>query len=304
MRTVATVKDGITYIRSRNGSKIVEYQPGNGSRYILQIDKIQWPEDARLRLCLPPEGYAVTWINANKSMVLQNLVNFLHPTHVQKELNCSEEDGAIITELLKELCVPTTPPDERKKRLINEAWDTCCRLTDNRQPETYARPLNFELLEKKKYSHPSDLHSDWSRALRHLGWKKGPTQCFDSRTHPHISSDYEKLPKPVKDNMTLYFSIAKTFAVQKSTFDRIDTAAMFGHEALCAYHGIVGRPRKGWSDLTAEEKENVCSDVMGLLTPFELLKPCSHTEALFFSVVRTVLFERKFQSNPTKGVNA
>ena len=108
IRTKATVRDGIVLDRLMEGeTRVVEYQPGNGSRYVLVITKVARPTStSKLRGALGTgderDTYLVAKINAGHgaAMLVGGVDHFLHYGTVAEKLKVGLSDGVVLAELL------------------------------------------------------------------------------------------------------------------------------------------------------------------------------------------------------------
>jgi hypothetical protein len=111
VRTKKTVQEGIVY-ESGCGThdyisaaypllRLVDYQPGNGTRYWLSIiDTQHCTDEANKRLGFGDKtGYIITDLNRGRSMFLSD-VGFIAAGYVQDKLECGISDAYVLAELL------------------------------------------------------------------------------------------------------------------------------------------------------------------------------------------------------------
>lgn len=113
IRTKATVREGIVLDESvgePHDTRIVEYQPGNGTRYVLVITELAGPyTDERVRYALGTGNERATHLvaklnaGAGTAMLVGGVDHFLHYTSVMEKLGVGISDAVVLAELLGEL---------------------------------------------------------------------------------------------------------------------------------------------------------------------------------------------------------
>lgn len=103
LRTKPTVEAGIKFQQDQDhGSAVVEYQPGNGTRYLVVLADIRDEEAARVLGC-PCPATCFTFPLTGKSIILGWDDDILHWVYVKEKLGCSFPDAVVLTELLAHL---------------------------------------------------------------------------------------------------------------------------------------------------------------------------------------------------------
>lgn len=111
IRTKATVEEGIVFNEadSLNYGKvrIVEYQPGNGTRYVLVITRVAEPATSpEKRDKLGTGGEVATYLvaklnaGAGTAMLVGGVKHFLHYSSVQEKLKVGISDAVVLAELI------------------------------------------------------------------------------------------------------------------------------------------------------------------------------------------------------------
>jgi hypothetical protein len=105
LRTKATVAEGITKQSEAEGARFVEYQPGNGTRYVLVLTELGRLGPEACTACgLGREGTGVlvSWVNGFRapSMVVPSDGGYLAPNYVERKLNSSMADAVVLAELI------------------------------------------------------------------------------------------------------------------------------------------------------------------------------------------------------------
>ena len=111
IRTKARVRDGIVLERLLDtGTRVVEYQPGNGTRYVLVITRLTQPQStAELRNALGTgderDTYLVAKLNAGRgtAILVGGVDHFLHYRTVAEKLGVGLSDAVVLAELIGEL---------------------------------------------------------------------------------------------------------------------------------------------------------------------------------------------------------
>jgi hypothetical protein len=106
LRTKPTVEDGLKLFEEEvTRSMVVDYQPGNGTRYCLSIvDTRGFSDDANHWMGFEKgaTGWIVTDLNARRAMVV-NGDGFLAAGYIMEKLGCYESDAYVLAELLGKL---------------------------------------------------------------------------------------------------------------------------------------------------------------------------------------------------------
>lgn len=107
VRTKATVEDGITLHDTAGPAQIIDYQPGNGTRYRLSIvDTSELSDDTNVWLGFGRKntGWIITYLNnRGYAMVIGRNDKFLSAHYVQEKLRCGLSDAFVLAELLGKL---------------------------------------------------------------------------------------------------------------------------------------------------------------------------------------------------------
>jgi hypothetical protein len=112
IRRKATVQEGIVFhhVDSFNKVQVIEYQPGNGTKYVLVITRITEPASpSELRDRLGTGGerdtYLVAKVNGGygTAVLLGGVNHYLHFNTIQEKLGCSISDAVVLAELLGQL---------------------------------------------------------------------------------------------------------------------------------------------------------------------------------------------------------
>lgn len=109
IRTEKTVEAGIVRdTATGNGVQLVEYIPGNGTRYVILITPLSGfneEEKGVLGVGTQTASYLITWVNRDcRSMKIGGLPNrFLFHGYVSEKLTTSIADGVVLAELLGHL---------------------------------------------------------------------------------------------------------------------------------------------------------------------------------------------------------
>lgn len=114
LRTKRSVRAGIMYV-ARSSSKvyIVDYQPGNGTSYLIQIVTIKDNNTASMlglgSSSSPNPNHALGWIisrinGPGSSMVLSSTSYSLYPEYVMEKMNEQPADAYVIAEFIAHYC--------------------------------------------------------------------------------------------------------------------------------------------------------------------------------------------------------
>lgn len=98
LRTRASVQDGIKHFESDGCSSVLDYQPGNGTRYTLLISTIPGNGGRKVLGCEPGSRLAYVQ-NYGKAVLLPPGVPVQHE-EVRKTLGCSAVDAVVLAEVL------------------------------------------------------------------------------------------------------------------------------------------------------------------------------------------------------------
>jgi len=78
----------------------IEFQPGNGTRYLVGLSRLNaYPETRKAVGGVEEGGWLVTWINAKKCCVLQP-EGYLAPHFLQEKLGTSRADAIVLGRLI------------------------------------------------------------------------------------------------------------------------------------------------------------------------------------------------------------
>ena len=75
------------------GIRVVDYQPGNGYRYLVAVATLPQEES------WIPQSVLVSWLYESACMVVQ-ADGELHWRYVQEKMKCTESDARVLTELI------------------------------------------------------------------------------------------------------------------------------------------------------------------------------------------------------------
>jgi len=112
IRTKSTVEEGIVLdsLDSFHKVRIVEYQPGNGTRYMLVITRVAEPaSSSELRNALGTgdqrDTYLVAKVNGGfgTAMLVGGVHHLLHYSSVQEKLGVGLSDAVVLAELIGNL---------------------------------------------------------------------------------------------------------------------------------------------------------------------------------------------------------
>jgi len=126
LRNKPTVADGIVYHKSNHGepgphSELVEYQPGNGTRYLLLITSVRTIEGAEAKLGLQYNSVIVTDMLHSRTMVLAP-EGFLHWQYVKEKMELrSIPDAVVLAELLGHITGREAISSEEASRELQSA---------------------------------------------------------------------------------------------------------------------------------------------------------------------------------------
>ena len=103
IRTIP-IADAILWTENRTGPTIfIEYEPGNGTRYICTITELDLTARALPALGfsrVEPAGvFMFAWLNKGRAHAFRN-DGYLAPGYVAEKLNCGLADGAVLAELI------------------------------------------------------------------------------------------------------------------------------------------------------------------------------------------------------------
>jgi hypothetical protein len=110
IRTKATVQEGIVLDQETgyfHYTRVVEYQPGNGTRYVLVITRVATPTSrAEVRDVFGTgderDTFLVVKLNAGQgtAMLVGGVDHFLHFNSVQEKLGVGLSDAVVLAELI------------------------------------------------------------------------------------------------------------------------------------------------------------------------------------------------------------
>jgi hypothetical protein len=93
------IKNAITHGIIRSNERLIEYQPGNGTRYLLLFLDCYWPEQDKKIFGFPENAVLVVWMGHGQMWVQRNDA-LLHPNYVKEKLKCSEPDAYVLAEVI------------------------------------------------------------------------------------------------------------------------------------------------------------------------------------------------------------
>lgn len=107
VRTRATVGECLVADSGwHKGFRLVDYQPGNGTRYVVAFQRVPFADSSSdsgvavlERVGLPLEVAIVSWIHEGKCMALDLDGGVLHWSYVQEKLRCNEPSAVVLAEL-------------------------------------------------------------------------------------------------------------------------------------------------------------------------------------------------------------
>ena len=112
IRTKATVREGIVLDQETGYpyTRVVEYQPGNGTRYVLVITRVATPTSrAEVRDVFGTGDERDTFLvaklsaGAGRAMLVGGVDHFLHFDSVQEKLGVGLSDAVVLAELIGNL---------------------------------------------------------------------------------------------------------------------------------------------------------------------------------------------------------
>lgn len=102
-----SIQESIVGKSGRPSSRVIDYCPGNGTRYLLVISDLGGIEKWGLDL-LGRTGrcYLVSWMNGGVSgrCMTVGSSDFLHYSYVREKLGCSEVDAVVLAEAIAHFC--------------------------------------------------------------------------------------------------------------------------------------------------------------------------------------------------------
>lgn len=99
LRTKPSVPDGITFDQSVENVRLVEYQPGNGTRYQLAFTQLSALSGAPNLLGCQEACWVVSYLNQERCAILAP-AGFLHFTYVAQKFGCGASDAIVLAELI------------------------------------------------------------------------------------------------------------------------------------------------------------------------------------------------------------
>lgn len=106
LRTKKTIEEGIESCETTHGVRIVEYSPGNGTRYVLSLVELHGfsPETSEW-FGFDPKGFAwlVTWLNHSpmtSMVVVKDDGALLHWIYLREKLNAGVPDAIVLAEVI------------------------------------------------------------------------------------------------------------------------------------------------------------------------------------------------------------
>lgn len=105
LRTKPTIGAGIIYDYSAANSRIIEYQPGNGTRYrLIFISTIDFPDDVNRHLGFGNgNGWIISYLNNDRCILLSAQLGMVHHDYVGQLLQCGISDAYVLAELFGHL---------------------------------------------------------------------------------------------------------------------------------------------------------------------------------------------------------
>lgn len=104
LRTKASVNDGIFSDEVDGDVRLVEYQPGNGTRYVFILTSLEDKETAARMTGHGGRPVLVYCHNYRRGFITQHAgKDPVHYNQVRKEFGCSIIDAVVLAELLGEL---------------------------------------------------------------------------------------------------------------------------------------------------------------------------------------------------------
>lgn len=108
VRRKPSVEEGIVFTNAERllGSIVVDYQPGNGTRYVLQIVKIDDADTSKLLGMGGDIGWTITHINGykTKTWVLPSYKGTIFPEDVVSKMEENAADAYVIAEFIAHFC--------------------------------------------------------------------------------------------------------------------------------------------------------------------------------------------------------
>jgi hypothetical protein len=104
LRTKPTVEDGVTHVESTMDFNLIEYQPGNCTRYVVLISNIgERLSERSLNLLGTSKGSVMVQLLSNLSnprMMTIGNGDWIDPYWVQDQLKVSMSDAVVLGELI------------------------------------------------------------------------------------------------------------------------------------------------------------------------------------------------------------
>ena len=110
VRRKPSVEGGIVFtsveLAGLLGSVVVDYQPGNGTRYLLQIVKIDDEQTSKLLGMAGGIGWTITHLNGyeSKTWVLPSYKGIIFPEDVVSWMNENSSDAYVLAEFIAHFC--------------------------------------------------------------------------------------------------------------------------------------------------------------------------------------------------------
>lgn len=106
IRTKATVEEGIRVRQEMEGRLFVSYEPGNGTRYLLLLTKLDgFSESVTELIGVGPKCWSVTLLNREPHplVFISDNGQLLHWSYVSEKLGLRIPDAVVVAELIGHL---------------------------------------------------------------------------------------------------------------------------------------------------------------------------------------------------------
>lgn len=107
LRTKKTVEDGITHVESSQDFQLIEYQPGNATRYVLLLSNIgERLSEASLNKFGASKGSVMVQLLQDPSRprsIVLGFGEYVDPYYVSERLHVNLADAVVLGELLGQM---------------------------------------------------------------------------------------------------------------------------------------------------------------------------------------------------------
>ncbi len=107
MDNMKPMEDAIVFLEEGPSGIFVDFQPGNGTRYLIGLTKFSdgandYPQTRKATGGISSGGWLMTWINCGRCCVLQP-EGFLWPNYLQEKIGGSLADAIVLSRLVAHL---------------------------------------------------------------------------------------------------------------------------------------------------------------------------------------------------------